>query len=150
MKHPTVRSLPLAALAPGAGFTGLAGFAAFAGSLLALLLASGAAQPAAATEKLAQDSHVACTTCHDKPGSRLLTDQGKYFELMRSFDGFTEIQATMGACTTCHVRKPGSHKLTGKGKQFRETVQSMPGLRDFVMKSHPKAQAAPQPKGTGG
>jgi cytochrome c553 len=128
MTRQTTRSIPLALLA---------------GLLFAWLLAAASPQPAAATEKLGQDLKVSCAACHDKPGSKLLTDQGKYFELMRSFDGFAEVRATMGSCTTCHVRKPGSQKLTAKGKQFRDTVHTMPGLRDFVMKSHP---AAPPPR----
>jgi cytochrome c553 len=134
MTRPTTRSIPLALLA---------------GLFLAWLFAAASPQPAVATEKLGQDLSVSCTSCHDKPGSRLLTDKGKYFELMRSFDGLEQIQATMGSCTTCHVRKPGSLKLTDKGRQFRDTVQSMPGLRDYVLKSHPKAQPPGPPKGGG-
>ena len=62
---------------------------------------------------------LSCTVCHDKPGSKLLTDQGKYYETMRTLAGFDELKATFGACTSCHVTKPGSKKLTAKGKEFQ-------------------------------
>lgn len=90
-----------------------------------------------ASEKIAEVEGMVCTACHDKPGSKLLTDQGKYFELMGSADGFVEVEAAFESCTTCHVRKPGSKKLTKTGRQFSFFVGDMKGLRAWVKDLHP-------------
>lgn len=96
-----------------------------------------------ATEAMAKQEKVACTVCHDKPGSKLLTDRGKYYELMTTFQGYEEIQATYGSCTACHVSKPGSHELTERGRQLQSALADMQGLRAEVMKQHPQKPAAP-------
>ncbi len=101
-----------------------------AAALFAGTLASG-------TEKVGKQEGLACTVCHDKPGSKLLTDQGKYFETMRTLTGFEELKATFGACTSCHVTKPGSKKLTAKGKEFRDMVHDMEGLGAWMKEHHP-------------
>lgn len=93
--------------------------------------------PARGTNQIAHDQGLACTVCHDKPGSKLLTNKGKYFELMRSLDGYDEIKADFGACTTCHVRRPGSHRLNRKGRELAAAIRDMNGLRELVMKEHP-------------
>lgn len=108
-------------------------------ALLAGTLASG-------SEKLAEQESLSCTACHDKPGSKLLTDQGKYFETMRTLAGFDDLKATFGACTSCHVTKPGSKKLTAKGKEFRDMVQDMEGLGAWMKEHHP---TAPVPRSEG-
>ena len=90
-----------------------------------------------ASKKLATETGRSCTTCHDKPGSRLLTDTGKYFETTRSLDGFDQIKESFGKCTMCHVRKPGSSKLTTRGREFSAMVKDMKDLRDWVQKNHP-------------
>ena len=96
------------------------------------------AMPAAlATDQIAKDTGLKCTACHDKAGSRLLTDQGKYFESMGTLDGFDDLSATFGKCTTCHVRKPGSNKLTKQGKRFADVVGGMDELREWLDESHP-------------
>jgi hypothetical protein len=104
---------------------------------LALVAALAAGGFAGATEKLADQQKLACTACHDKPGSKLLTDQGKYFETMRTLDGYEAVKATFGECTSCHVSKPGSKRLTKQGKKFSELVDSMQGLRDWMAEYHP-------------
>ncbi|MEO8196018.1 MAG: hypothetical protein ABI689_04790 [Thermoanaerobaculia bacterium] len=103
-------------------------------ALFASTLASG-------SEKLAKQETLSCTVCHDKPGSKLLTDQGKYYETMRTLAGFADLKATFGACTSCHVTKPGSKKLTAKGKEFGEMVRDMEGLGAWMQEHHPKPQA---------
>ena len=90
-----------------------------------------------ATEELAESENLACTACHDKPGSKLLTDQGKYFELMRSLDGFADLNASFGKCTFCHRRKPGSKKLTKAGKGFANALGNMEALVEWVKDLHP-------------
>lgn len=109
-------------------------YAIFVTLVLALALAAG---PATASNAIAKQEGVACTTCHDKPGSRLLTDRGKYYELMGEFDGFDAIRASFGQCTSCHVRKPGSLKLTKQGRSIYSVMHDMEGLRAWVTANHP-------------
>ena len=105
----------------------------------ALLLAPGAAQ---ASKKLATETGLKCTACHDKPGSRLLTDQGKYFETTRSMEGYAQLKENFEKCTLCHVRKPGSAQLTEKGQHFAGLVKDMKSLKVWLEQNHPKAPEA--------
>lgn len=107
----------------------------------ALTLQLLAAGPAVASKAIADNEGAACTACHDKPGSKLMTDRGKYWELLGSFEGYDDLQASFGRCTTCHVREPGSAKLTKTGKKYRSLLQTMDGLREWVMQPHPVAPA---------
>jgi hypothetical protein len=107
---------------------GLAGAVALAGAGLA-------------SERIATQTGRSCTSCHDKPGSKLLTDAGKYYEVMKTMDGFTEIKASFERCTVCHERRPGSKKLTKRGKQFAEIAQDMPGLNQWMREGHPMPAA---------
>ena len=104
----------------------------------AALAAAALLVPAArGTDRIGEQEKVACTVCHDKPGSKLLTDKGKYYETARTLAGFDELKANFGACTTCHVSKPGSKKLTRQGKQFQELVGDMEGLKAWMKEHHP-------------
>ena len=103
--------------------------------LAALLTAS----LASGTEALGRQEALECTACHDKPGSKLLTDQGKYYETLRTLDGYAELKSTFGKCTQCHVAKPGSQKLTKEGKRFQEMVKDMAGLGEWMQQHHPAA-----------
>lgn len=103
--------------------------------LAALLTAS----LASGTEALGKREALECTACHDKPGSKLLTDQGKYYETLRTLDGYAELKSTFGKCTQCHVAKPGSQKLTKEGKRFQEMVKDMAGLGEWMQQHHPAA-----------
>ena len=105
-------------------------------AMLALLLL-GFSQPASATKTLAEQEDANCTACHDKPGSKLLTDKGKYYESVRSLDGFDEIRGTFGQCTRCHNSKPGSPDLTGDGKKIRSVANDMEELKAWVLSQHP-------------
>ncbi len=125
-------------------------------SRFALLAAAGlgtlallAVTSASGTEAIAKQEKLECTACHDKPGSKLLTDQGKYYETMRTLAGFEELKSTFGACTKCHVRKPGSKKLTAEGKKFQDLVADMEGLGIWMQQHHPTPPPA-EPKGNGG
>ncbi len=102
-------------------------------AVVALLLSGGAF----ATEELAATEDLVCTVCHDKPGSKRLTDKGKYFELMRSLDGYADVEASFGKCTFCHRRKPGSKKLTKAGKGFANALGNMEALVEWVQDLHP-------------
>ena len=105
---------------------------------LVVLVWSGAG---VASEKVAKETGRECTVCHDKPGSKRLTDSGKYYEAMHTLDGFDEIKSSFGRCTTCHVNKPGSKKLTKKGQQLAASVKDMNELREWVKQNHPAAPA---------
>jgi hypothetical protein len=91
-----------------------------------------------ATDEIAEQQDLKCTACHDKLGSKLLTDKGIYFENTRTLEGYDQVKGTFGKCTTCHVRKPGSTKLTKKGKELAEVVGSMEELRAWLDEHHPE------------
>lgn len=112
----------------------------------AILLPAGTAR---ASNEIASRTGLACTACHDKPGSKLLTDRGKYFELMGDLEGFDEIGQAFGKCTTCHVKRPGSKKLTAEGRRLARAIENMDALRALVLEKHPVPPAAEGP-GEGG
>jgi formate-dependent nitrite reductase cytochrome c552 subunit len=119
----------------------------FAGLLTALLFVLVFGGPEArASNAIAQKQGLNCTVCHDKPGSKLLTDRGKYYEALGSLEGYDSV-VTFAACTDCHTRKPGSHKLTRTGKRFADVVHDMEGLRAWLQKNHPmKGTEPPTPQ----
>lgn len=90
-----------------------------------------------ATEEFTKVEEVSCTVCHDKPGSKLLTDKGKYWEEMRSFEGYEEIVGAFQQCTSCHVRKPGAKKLTPFGRRISRVVDEMEDLKEWLQTGHP-------------
>jgi formate-dependent nitrite reductase cytochrome c552 subunit len=108
-----------------------------------MLLAAITVQPVSATEAYAKKENLTCTACHDKPGSKLLTDKGKYYELMHTLSGFDDVKAAFGQCTTCHVRKPGSKRLTATGRNYKKLIHDMKGLRDFLNSMHPRLMSSP-------
>lgn len=95
-------------------------------------------QSASATKAMAQQENLECTSCHDKPGSKLLTDRGLYYELMGSFDGYAQLQGKFERCTSCHSKKPGSKKLTETGEKYKFVADDMEGLRTWLMEQHPR------------
>jgi hypothetical protein len=95
------------------------------------------------SNEIAKKEGVSCTKCHDKPGSKLLTDRGKYYELKKSLEGFDELKNNFGRCTSCHVRKPGSLKLTDRGKRYRWIFNDMEGIKDWLMKLHVEEGESP-------
>lgn len=107
--------------------------------LAVLITAALGSGPVLASNAIAEKEGLACTICHDKPGSRLLTDRGKYYESFGNLDGYDQI-AAFAECTGCHVRKPGSRKLTSTGKRFAWAVQDMEGLRKWLEQEHPGLQ----------
>jgi len=102
-----------------------------------------------ATPDYGEELDLKCTACHDKAGSKRLTDFGKYFETTGSLDGFDELSAEFSKCTTCHVRKPGSLRLTKTGKKFASVAGSMSELRDWLKERHPDTDREDQPSGGG-
>ncbi len=108
-----------------------------AAALVAVVLLAGSV--ASGSQQIAKTEGMQCTACHDKPGSKLLTDRGKFYEAMGTLEGFDELAASFGRCTSCHVKKPGSLKLTSRGKQFKEMVGDMEGLKEWMAAHHPVA-----------
>ena len=105
---------------------------------LALLAGLLAAPASMASNKIAKkESGMVCTSCHDKPGSKLLTDQGKYYESQGSLHGFDELEEEFQRCTYCHSRKPGSEKLTKVGKRYQWMFQDMDGIQAWLQQRHP-------------
>jgi hypothetical protein len=112
---------------------------ALAGAALLVVVAA----PLPASEELAKKEQIACTACHAKPGSRRLTDKGRYFEVTRTLAGYDRLMADFGKCTACHVRKAGSQKLTEQGRRLAEAVSGMQELRAWVELQHPRPTPPP-------
>lgn len=106
---------------------------------LAAVLAAGPGGDAGATNAIAKREGQVCTACHDKPGSKLLTDEGLYYEVTGSLEGYREVESAFGRCTYCHSREPGSEKLTGEGEKLAGVVEDMEGLQEWVVDSHPES-----------
>lgn len=121
------------------------------GCAAALVAAAGlfTAAPATATPAMGQAEGQVCTVCHDKPGSKLLTDRGKYYETMWTLEGYDEIEGAFGACTSCHVKKPGSKRLTRQGRRVSLVLRDMQELKAWVMARHPELPAEGEEGGPG-
>jgi len=107
-------------------------------ALAVAALAALAAGDAAATHAIAKRENLQCTACHDKPGSKLLTDRGLYYEVTGSLEGYRRLEGAFGRCTTCHERAPGSGKLTAVGDKLTGVVEDMEELQEWVLESHPE------------
>jgi len=105
--------------------------------VIVIALAIGSS-PVLASEAISKElGKMKCTACHDKAGSKLLTDQGKFYESMGTVDGYSDLKGTFGRCTTCHVNKPGSTELTKKGKKLSSVIADMDELRVWLAEEHP-------------
>jgi len=96
---------------------------------------------AQASNQIAQKEGLPCTTCHDKPGSKLFTDQGKYYEEMHTLKGYDDVVVAFSKCTSCHEKKPGAKRLTERGERYKWVVNDMEGLRQWLWENHPRGQA---------
>ena len=94
-----------------------------------------------ASQDLAEKTGEVCTVCHDKPGSKRLTDKGKYYEVMGAFEGFDDVLAIFGECTHCHAKKPGSTKLTPAGRKFSDAIENLEAFQEFLQANHPRTLA---------
>ena len=89
-------------------------------SLVAIVAASFLVATASlATPDMAKWEGLKCTTCHDKAGSKLLTNKGVYYELKGTLEGYSQLIAEYKKCTTCHSREPGDKTLTPKGEEMK-------------------------------
>jgi len=111
-------------------------------ALALLYLASG--PQARASNEIAKKEDLQCTVCHDKPGSRLLTSKGLYYQQIGSLKGYDDVVA-FGDCASCHDQRPGSKKLTPTGRRFLRVVKDMKGLKRWLEDNHPGMQPKPSP-----
>jgi hypothetical protein len=107
-----------------------------AGSCILTLALAASGAGSLATERLAKQEQVECTVCHQKQGGKKLTDKGKYYETLRTFNGYDKLTEKFGNCLHCHKHKPGSKKLTKEGKRIREVVRDMDGLFEWLQEGH--------------
>ena len=112
-------------------------------ALALLYLASG--PQARASNDIAKKEGLQCTVCHDKPGSRLLTNKGLYYQQIGSLKGYDDVVA-FGDCASCHDQRPGSKKLTPTGRRFLRVVKDMKGLKKWLEDNHPGMEPTPAPK----
>lgn len=90
------------------------------------------------------EEKVDCTVCHVKEGEKLLTDQGKYYETLRTLEGYDKLTEKFGNCSHCHKRYPGSKKLTKEGKRVRRVVRDMEGLFEWLKEGHTGSPGDPE------
>jgi len=112
-------------------------------AVLALLYLASRPQ-AQASNDIARREGLQCTVCHDKPGSKLLTSKGLYYQQIGSLDGYERVVA-FGDCASCHDERPGSKKLTPTGRRFLRVVKDMKGLRIWLRQNHPGMTPEPEP-----
>ncbi len=112
-------------------------------ALLAICTALLLPLTATASEEIAvKEGGLACTTCHDKPGSKLYTDRGKYYEVLGTLEGYDQVVEAFQGCTNCHVTEPGSGELTEQGQLMYQAIGDMEALRDWLLASHAPAVPA--------
>ena len=110
------------------------------GSLLAMVAGSGVVT---ASEETAAMEDLECSVCHDDPDGRRLTDEGRYYGLMETLDGYQQVVDNFGSCTYCHVPDVGSNNLTREGLRFRWMMEDMKGLRAWLDENHPRPESEP-------
>lgn len=109
------------------------------GAVLLALLAA-VASPLHASEEVAEQMSLECAVCHQESdeANLLLTDQGKYYQLMETLEGFDLVMEQFGHCNYCHVPEAGSKALTREGLRFEWMMEDMTGLRQWLEDAHPK------------
>lgn len=106
----------------------------FAAVLVLALLPTG---PTSATETIAAaEGGLECALCHDGEEAASLGDRGKYYEAVRTLEGFEELEERFQECTYCHVQEPGSLELTEKGRRYHWMMEDMEGIREWLMERH--------------
>ena len=107
---------------------------------LALLLGFSASR-VPASEETAAEEELECSICHQDSEGSILTDPGRYYELMETLEGFDQVTDTFGSCIYCHVPEAGSADLTPEGQTFRWMMEDMKGLRAWLDENHPRPEA---------
>ncbi len=105
------------------------------------------AAPTGASEAIAEQEALDCMTCHpDEEDHLLLTDQGHYYQLAGTLEGFEVVLEQFGSCTYCHVREAGSSEMTREGQRFQWMMQDMVGLRAWLEERHPRPASESEPE----
>lgn len=98
------------------------------------------ATPLRADETVAESEGLECAVCHPQcdDDAVLLTDQGHYYQLMGTLEGYELVLERFGECTYCHVAEAGTASLTREGLRFQWMMEDMAGLRQWLEDTHPQ------------
>ena len=110
------------------------------GLILSLLSSTTIAAVASASEDIAAREELECSVCHEDPDGQRLTDQGRYYGVMETLEGYQEVVDRFGSCNYCHTADVGSNNLTREGFRFRWMMEDMKGLRAWLDENHPKPE----------
>lgn len=104
---------------------------------------------AVATEKIADQEAIECLVCHadGEESSETLTDQGLYYEYLRTLEDFDLVLERFESCTYCHVEQAGTKSLTAQGHRFRWMMEDMAGLRAWLEEYHPRSDGEDEQPG---
>ena len=94
----------------------------------------------ASEEIAASEGDKECSVCHVDVETDLLTDRGKYYQMMRTLEGYEAVLERFGECTYCHVKEAGSLAMTDEGQRFKWMMEDMKGLKAWLAERHPKAE----------
>lgn len=97
---------------------------------------------AVATEKVGEQEELACNVCHtdEEQSAETLTDQGLYYQYLRTLDGYDQVLERFESCTYCHDEVAGSKRMTPQGYRFQWMMEDMAGLRAWLEENHPRPQ----------
>ena len=92
-----------------------------------------------ATEEVSEQEGLECQVCHADPerSAETLTDQGLYYQYMRTLTGYEQVLQQFESCAYCHVEKAGARTLTPAGHRFRWMMEDMIGLHAWLDEYHP-------------
>ena len=97
-----------------------------------------------ATEKIGEQEEIECQVCHadSERTAETLTDQGLYYQYMRTLTGYDQVLQQFESCTYCHVERAGATTLTSDGHRFRWMMEDMIGLHAWLDQYHPWTEEA--------
>jgi len=98
-----------------------------------------------ASEEIAEEQDLACDVCHVDPEADQLTDRGRYFEYLRTLEGYEAVIERFGRCIFCHVQEAGSEEFTQEGMRFRWMMDNMQGLKTWLDENHPHPTEEEEP-----
>jgi len=108
--------------------------------LTILLMVTSGISVVLATEEIGEQEEIDCQVCHADLDQSVetLTDQGLYYQYMKSLAGYERVLERFNTCSYCHVDKAGSPALTAEGHRFQWMMEDMVGLRAWLDESHPR------------
>lgn len=107
--------------------------------LTVLFLLTTGGSSAVATEKIGEQEEIECQVCHadSEQSAETLTDQGLYYQYMKTLSGYDQVLQQFDRCTYCHVESAGAKTLTAAGHRFWWMMEDMIGLRTWLDEYHP-------------